>query len=75
MDTERPTETRNRIALTLPSTLDSVLEGVSETLGVPKTSLAIQAIIASLPSWLEQSETIKRAAKAGTRSPQKKTRK
>jgi hypothetical protein len=74
MEPERPSETRNRIALTLPSTLDGVLEGISETLGVPKTSLAIQAIIASLPGWLEQSETIKRAAKPKPKPGQSKTR-
>jgi hypothetical protein len=64
-------ESRNRLSLTLPDDLDRVLEQVSSTLGIPKTSLGVQAIVSALPSWLEQSETIKRAAK-GTGGPPKK---
>lgn len=59
-----PSDSRNRLSLTLSGDLDKALEHVSGILGVPKASLCIQAVVDALPAWLDRSDTIRKAARA-----------
>ena len=55
---------RNRLNLTLSDDLNGVLDHVAGVLGIPKTALVLQAVVQSLPGWIEQAQTVRQAAKA-----------
>jgi len=54
---------RNRLNLSLSDDLNGVLDHVSGVLGIPKTALVLQAVVQSLPGWIEQAQTVRQAAK------------
>ena len=54
---------RNRLNLTLSQELDTTLDHVARILGIPKTALATQALVQSLPGWLEQARTIRQSSR------------
>lgn len=57
-------ESRDRLNLTLSSDLAAVLDHVATVLGIPKSALAVQALVHALPGWVEQAQALRRESKA-----------
>lgn len=54
---------RNRLNLTLSDDVDGLLEHVSRVLGIGKAALVLQAVVHSLPGWLEQVQAVRKASR------------